>query len=453
MEQVDDALSPATIVTIIEKWPHLKAREISIEGCEVRNVRRTQEGDLELEYRFKLIKVDTADRFKATVLARVYQDDRGKEEYTRLAESWKGKEHRFADSSLKGFALYLPELRLLLHSSLTDEKLKRLQIALDPEAMKPFLGAYVCPEAGRGAVPPGKKSIRRCEVYILRYKPGKRCTLRYRVEFVDPDTCQTQQRSLIGKLYGDREEGERIFRVMRALDQRGFGGDCVDGIRIPQSFGYIHELQMLLMEDIAAPPLTDSLSSLQLGDHLQVAARALLKIHRCPLTLDREYQVEDQISSLKRAVSLAIQDSPDLAALFDSSLRSIIGQARDLPSHEPVLVHRDFHYNQVLLGSNEVTIVDFDTMCNADLALDLGDFLAHLRWKGFQIAWSEEKARSHGETFLRAYRRDLPPELMRRIDFYYRTYLLRIACRVTLRPKWRHLTVSLLNEAVTGYPC
>ena len=40
------------------------------------------------------------------------------------------------------------------------------------------------------------------------------------------------------------------------------------------------------------------------------------------------------------------------------------------------------------------------------------------------------------------------PELRVRIDFYYRAYLLRIACRVALRRKWQHLTASLLHEAL-----
>jgi len=183
-------------------------------------------------------------------------------------------------------------------------------------------------------------------------------------------------------------------------------------------------------------------------EHLRIAALTLVKLHHCPLKLGREFKVADQLASLRRAVSKIVPEAPDLAGLFEESLDQIISLAPHLSPHELSLVHRDFQYNQVLIGMDRATLVDFDTMSNADPALDVGDFLAHLKWKGLQLQWSEEEARSFAETFLSAYRPDRPPELMQRIDFYYRAYLLRIACRVALRPQWQHLTASLLHEAM-----
>src|SRR5439155_741626 len=146
------------------------------------------EGDLQIEYRFKLVKAGTADRFKASIVGRVYPDQRGEQEYTRLLERWKDQEQLLADSSLQGLALYIPEHRLLLHSSLTQE-----------------------------------------------------------------------------------------------LEKQGFGVNSTDHIRIPQLYGYISELRMLLMEDVPEPRLTESFGSPKLAEDLQIAARALLKLHHCPL--------------------------------------------------------------------------------------------------------------------------------------------------------------------------
>src|SRR6266571_1100957 len=442
MEPLDTALSPSRITAIVGNWPHLKAMGIAIEECEVRNIRPGTEGGLQIEYRFKLVNARTADRFKASVVGRVYPDQRGEQEYTRLLERWKDKEQLLADSSLQGFALYLPEHRLLLHSSLTDEKLPGLQTALDPGAMIGLLGA--CLRANQ----PVEERIHRCEAYILRYKPGKRCTLRYRLEWIDPETRATRQQSMIGKLYGDGKEGGRIFGLMQELETQGFGVNSTDGIRIPQLYGYLRELQMLLMEDIPDPTLTESFGSPHMTEHLQIAALALRKLHHCPLKPSRDFEVADQLASLRRAVSKIVPEAPDLAGLFEESLAQILSLAPHLPPHELSLVHRDFQYNQLLLGKDRATLVDFDTMSNADPALDVGDFLAHLKWKGLQLQWSEAEARSFTEAFLNAYRPDRPPELMQRIDFYYRAYLLRIACRVALRPQWQHLTASLLHEAL-----
>src|SRR5205807_7340192 len=238
MEPLDTALSPSRIAAIVENWPHLRAMGIAIEECEVRNIRPGTEGDLQLEYRFTLVKARTADRFKASIVGRVYQDQRGEQEYTRLLERWKDKERLLADPSLQGFVLYVPEHRLLLHSSLTDEKLPGLQTALDPEAMIGLLGA--CLQANQ----PAAERIHHCETYALRHNPGKLCTLRYRLEWIDPQTRATRQQSMIGKLYGDGKEGARIFGLMQGLEKHGFGVNSTDGIRIPRLYGYISELRI-----------------------------------------------------------------------------------------------------------------------------------------------------------------------------------------------------------------
>jgi hypothetical protein len=297
---------------------------IAIEECEVRNVRPGAEGDLQLEYRFKLVKASTADRFKASIVGRVYPDNRGEREYVRLLEQRKGQEPLHGDASLQGFALYLPEQRLLLHSPVIDEKLLGLQIALDPEAMIGLLGSCF------PANPPVNGRIHHCEAYILRYtRPGQRCTLRYRLERIDPGSGETRQQSMIGKLYGDGEEGARIFGLMQELEQHGFGVNSADRIRIPQVYGYLSELQMVLMEDVPDPTLVESFGSPQMTEHLRIIARALLKLHRCPLKpvapWVRNFEVAHQLSILSRAVSKSLEGSPELS----------IGRRISLPTSQP----------------------------------------------------------------------------------------------------------------------
>ena len=74
----------------------------------------------------------------------------------------------------------------------------------------------------------------------------------------------------------------------------------------------------------------------------------------------------------------------------------------------------------------------------------------HIVWSGLHLAWPEEGVRSHTRTFLSAYRQEIPASLMRRIDFYHRACLLRIACRVSLRPMWQHLAIPLLAACKAG---
>jgi hypothetical protein len=457
MELLDGAMSPSTLVGIVEQWPCLKKMGIAIEGCDVKKIQPRKGGDLEVEYRLKLVNARTAGTFKETVLGRSYQDGMGEKDYTRLLAGFHERalvsaDGRFpgfalysSDSDLLGFVLYIPELRLLLHSALVDEALPGLQVALDPAAMNSLLGRYLPPSVS------AEVSSHRCEVDTLHYKPGKRCILRYRLETGDGHTGPTR-RSCVGKLYKDGEKGERAFAIMQELERRGFGQDAADGIKIPQPIAYFRDLQMLLMEDVPGSPLSDNLSSPQLADHLRAAARALAKIHRCPLTVDRDYQVEDELSSVERGVSRALPVCPELAGPLEKTLGCIAVKARQVTCPKPVLVHRDFQFDQVLLGNDAVTVIDFDSICNADPALDVGNFLARLQWKQVHLAWSEEAARSHAETFLTAYLPCIPAALMRRIEFYHRSCLLRLACQIALQPHRRHLVRSLLDERTSFGP-
>src|SRR5438309_3089500 len=204
-EGLDGALSPSRVLGFVEQWPDLQATGLSVDGCKVSRVRPTGDGGVELEYRFSLHRPGTADQFTATLLGRIYPDVRGESDYRELLASRRGKEHLFADANLQGLALYVPELRLLLHSSLEDEKLPGLQTALSLEAMQPLLEA--CLRSGlRGralrhspvnaARNPPSPFPRLCEVALLHYKPGKRCTLRYRLQSEDDPESPAWPRSL-----------------------------------------------------------------------------------------------------------------------------------------------------------------------------------------------------------------------------------------------------------------
>src|SRR5438445_681899 len=147
MKEFETAMSPATVVGIVRQWPGLRAIGISMDGCDVRKVRPKQHGGLEVEYQFDLLKGGGGGPFRATVLGEFYPDDRGEKEYLNLLEGLNGTAHLsagsrprgftllFADSTLRGFALYDAAHRLLLRSPIADKKLPGLQRALDPDAM------------------------------------------------------------------------------------------------------------------------------------------------------------------------------------------------------------------------------------------------------------------------------------------------------------------------------
>src|SRR5712691_13236100 len=114
MERLDAALSPSKVVAFVEPWPCLQKTSLSVDGCEVRRVRPSGDGVVELEYRLSLHRPSTVHphlaqrapgtRFTATLLGRLYPDDRGESDYRELLASRRGKEHLFSDANLQGFA-------------------------------------------------------------------------------------------------------------------------------------------------------------------------------------------------------------------------------------------------------------------------------------------------------------------------------------------------------------
>ena len=99
-----------------------------------------------------------------------------------------------------------------------------------------------------------------------------------------------------------------------------------------------------------------------------------------------------------------------------------------------------------------MTIIDLENISNADPAKDIGTFLAYLKWLEIRRSLTEEQTRTYGEAFLATYRPRIPSELKARIDFYYRSRLLSLACVISLQPKLRQLVESFLAEAGQAFP-
>jgi aminoglycoside phosphotransferase len=438
MAPSNTALAPATIGGIVESSPFVRQLGMAVLGCQIRKVRNRNDGCLEVEYRLKLVRASTTDKFKVTLLGKFYPDDRGEHEYARLRERWSDADARVPDPRLSSFACYVPELHLLLHPP--GYEARGLSVALDPEAMAPYLEACLAPDG------PGGDGIGCSTVEVLSGKPGRRWILRYQLVAGDGSRSSTP-RSVVAKLYGDGNKGRHVFALMRELTDRGFGPDADDGVRAPQAYAYVDELGMLLMEDVGGVRLSNLLLSPGLRDHVSAAGRALAKLHRCPPPPNvHRKTMPGRLASLRRKVAEACQVRPELTQALEARLESVSRLAEEPPPDELVLVHGGCHLREVLVDDDRVSIVDLDTLCAADPALDVGNFLADLRWKGLRAGLDECPVKSHMETFLRAYDPPVDAGLTRRIEFYRRAFLLRRACRLALRPRVQHLALPLLRE-------
>jgi aminoglycoside phosphotransferase (APT) family kinase protein len=108
---------------------------------------------------------------------------------------------------------------------------------------------------------------------------------------------------------------------------------------------------------------------------LRSAGQALASMHGTPVPTLPVRTLADEFEDLERELEVVARFWPGVAA-------SVMGCIAPPDSFTevvaPVLCHGDFTPSQVLLHDGTPGVVDLDTICLSDPALDLGRFLAHL---------------------------------------------------------------------------
>lgn len=431
LRQLKAASSSATIVEILRRdWPYLKQRGLILGDCQVVRVYPSEEKEFVLEYEMRFLDENGAR------VQRVLGELIGEEAEKRcgeLLEKLKKRRRRLSRKDPTDLITCLPDLGLILRVSGLDERLLGLKLALDPVAMGPILSQCLSLDGGEAT---------ECTIDILGHRLGKRCVIRYRLESLDPKAGQKVTRSVIGKVYKFREDrGRQVFAAMRALWEQGFGDEAEDGIRIPKPLAYLQDWQLLLMEDAPGCSLA-GLEGPGIMPAIEAAGRALAKLHRCPLDAPGRHNPQDEVELLKRWVTVVSQVDPAMRVPLEESFAEVRDALNRRRSFESTLVHRDFYEKQVLVNGAHTILIDFDTLCLSDPAIDIGNFLAHLRLAGLQHLGHVERLE---EAFLGAYHLESSQDFSARVEAYTKSSLLRLACLYSLLPKWSHLAASLLR--------
>ena len=249
----------------------------------------------------------------------------------------------------------------------------------------------------------------------VRYKPGNRCVIRYRLSFGDPGTAgrtddATRTCTLVAKLYREQDEAQAARDLLARLRARGGAAWTA------RSLGGVPGLPLALTEDLGSSrdrvPARSGLDVVRPGSReafavVGRAARALAELHTSGLDsgdLNRRTAAEEAGRAAKRA-RLLEQHVPQLAPLVRRVTDALCAELAALPADTVRPAHGSFKPSQLLVRDGALFVVDFDQVCLADPALDLGYFLAYLRPAGLwyrragRRAWFEAAA----DTFLSTY--------------------------------------------------
>jgi Ser/Thr protein kinase RdoA (MazF antagonist) len=270
-----------------------------------------------------------------------------------------------------------------------DPGLPTLPAAVDPALMRPVLGRVV---PGTG----GERAIGRCAVDVVHHPRQGRCVLRYRLSEGAGGAGELRHPVVFGKVYGHDGAAGAAAAAMRLLRQELARQPGPATVRVPRPLGVVPSLRLGLAEAIPGRPLRpfaardgSPVSARHTQEGVRTAARAAAALHACgvPTAPVPARDLATEIVATERDIAQLEPVWPDVATRLRPAVDRAIELTDDHPDVAspaawplaPVLAHGDFTPSQLLLdGATGPGIVDVDTVCLAEPALDVGRFLAYL---------------------------------------------------------------------------
>jgi thiamine kinase-like enzyme len=207
---------------------------------------------------------------------------------------------------------------------------------------------------------------------------------------------------MYGKLAVDGR-GELVERVLATLHKQISSTDNGHHFNFPRCFGYQPDLHLVLLEAIPGrPQITDLLKAqingedisrsaeaampalsesgrLTMEEALAASARVAATLHTSAIALGPPRTLNDELAALQEQLYPVWPLSPALAIQLQDALKRIREHGEDTEPLPLCFSHGDFTYTQLLFDGTTAGLVDFDTVCQAEPALDLGQFQAYLR--------------------------------------------------------------------------
>jgi aminoglycoside phosphotransferase (APT) family kinase protein len=276
-----------------------------------------------------------------------------------------------------------------------------------------------------------------------------------------------------GKLTGDGT-GAFAGSVSSALRERIRNDASGFSFNVPQVLAWRPDLQLSLLEAIPGEPLmADAVKArlrdkpiaagvLSLEEMIDACAQIAATLHTSGIPLGQPRSLDDELASLRQGISHVQRISPDLGARLEAQLDGLASYASHSDPLPACFNHGDFTHGQLLFDGTTSGLVDFDSVCQAEPALDLGQFLTYLRITSLKSKLTPSATRAIVEQlsdqFLGTYRAaagDLagdPAHLQSRVTVYKAISLLRRALRSwqKFKPSRIEGALIVLEEEITA---
>ena len=339
-----------------------------------------------------------------------------------------------------------------LELPILDPKLRqRLYRATRPDLAAPLLARRLADFNKKGPY-----RLKRIEaISILKYKPGRRCVMAYRLYGRHKKNGQRIRQNVIGKVFRD-DRGKRLYKLQEALYQNGFGPDATDGIHVPEALAYMPEMRMLAQASAPGHTLDELSLTQDIGWQVKRCAEGLAKLHRSRAFVNapgngkplfKPYTLADELRGLEDYTARLAEVRPDAMPEIEALRAGLLAWAARLPAAATAVpLHRDFYYSQALFDGPRLHLIDFDLLALGDPAVDAANFTAHLAYLGLEQFGDLRRFDREIAAFLAVYLDAgvTDADFLARVAFYQAATFFRLLNVIAPRPAVQHLFPALL---------
>jgi Ser/Thr protein kinase RdoA (MazF antagonist) len=351
--------------------------------------------------------------------------------------------------------IYLPELALALEPQPPDVDLPALPLLTDPDRARELLERSIRATGG----PYEDFRLHSCAPQVMRYKPGSRCTIRYRLEYPDEMAGRGWPEIVVAKTYrGDK--GQVAWEGMRALWHSPMASS---GVAIAEPLAYLPEPRVLVQGPIREEQtLKRSIRRVLDGEaqagraelrrQVRATAAGLAVLHGCGVRHGELVTWEDEREEVRGVIARIAARVPELEGAAEPLLAELTSIAERNAADPAGPAHRSFRPAQVLLAGDSLGFIDFDGFCQAEPALDVALFRTSVRQLGSGPAHDEILDQLAAE-FLDEYSKQVPVSRVRVALWEALDLLTRVLhCWTKVKPERASEAMSALERHLASEP-
>ncbi len=224
------------------------------------------------------------------------------------------------------------------------------------------------------------------DVRVVRYRPGKRCTLRVNYGRV----------TRYAKVFDD-DAGARLFAESEWLWRATQGGAL--GFVVARPDRYEPETRTLWQHEVTGVPVLEAMAGPDAMPLVQRIGRAAASITGTMLEPALVFDGNSQVERSRRYVRELSRTVPRLAPIAGGLLERLAALHASRGHRLLRPIHGAPHPSQWLMSGSGLGLVDFDRLALGDPELDAATFLGELEFEG-GLAIPEDRLGGH---FLAAY--------------------------------------------------